>query len=560
MRNNLWGTTSFPPWLIMVVTSLGIVAFACGNPPPNKPSPTVPVSQPPSTTLTPFLPTPTSPTTIGIEYAILGVAETYANIGISYAKLQNVFVLWENIEPEPGQYQWRALDAIVLEYQQAGFTGLQMNLTASSPWASSQPPSLGNLGNTFPKEAYLDAYAAYVRAVVERYDHDGVEDMPALLYPINDYGIEREFTGYWPGTAEEYVRLLQIAYPAVKEANPNARVLLVALLMADIFDGNPSQTEINSRLEVEIDYMRKSVPEIRTILAACQLYDLVDFHALGNYTEIPLTTAWIRQELQTNGCGQKPIWIGDAFPLSLMIGFGGFVPPTPFAPVTLARRDEMVALLTSVADPTAADHATAQAWLYAETAIGLVRKIVVSAGEGLLGINIGNLEDWRTGVDALNKTAVPMLGASLFMGMTDTTLTSQKPGGDLPFTGKQWAFARNAGTPRPVYYALQELNRQIGNFSSVEKQNLGENIWAYQFTTPNGPVWVLWHDDQKLYLPGETAPMVNVQIPFPADRAVITHTPTEIGKITPETQTVAADNRLLSLQVNGIPLFVQIEK
>ncbi len=280
---------------------------------------------------TPVVPSPAPieqrPFTVSVEYAILGVAREYAAAGATYAKLQDVFVIWENIEPEPGRYRWGPLDAIVLEYQQAGFTGLQMDFAAKSVWASSRPPSLGDLGDTFPKEEYLDDYAAYLGAVVERYDHDGIDDMPGLLYPIHDYGIEREFTGYWPGSADEYVRLLRLSYPAVKAADPDARVFLVALLMADVFDGDPSPAEIERRLTKDVDTMRKSVPEIRTILAACDAYDIVDFHSLANYTEIPLTAAWIRHELQDNACGEKPIWIGVAFSMSALVGFGGFVPP-----------------------------------------------------------------------------------------------------------------------------------------------------------------------------------------------------------------------------------------
>ena len=414
------------------------------------------------------------------------------------------------------------------------------------------------MSNSFPKAEYLDDYAAFVSAVVERYDHDGVNDMPGLLYPIHDYGIEREFSGYWPGTAEEYVQLLRVASPAIKKADPQARVLLVALLMTDVFDGNPSADEINSRLNKNMDYMRKSVPEIRTILAACDAYDIVDFHSLGNYTEIPLTAQWIRAELKTNGCGEKPIWIGDAFPMSGLIGYGGLVPPVPFAPVTLETRDSVVALLKSVADPVSSDHAASQAWLYSETAIGLVRKIVVAAGKGVLGINIGNLEDWKTGNVAVDQAAAPMLGASMFMGLTDTTVLNQKPGGDLPAIGQQWAKARNPGNPRPAYYALELVAEKIGEFTSVEKLDLGSDIWAYRFATPSGPVWVLWYDDGKLYLPGQTSPSIKVQLPIGGNNAIVTRTPTETGEVVTNTQTVAASNGVVSLQLDATPVFIQV--
>ncbi|MEW6094153.1 MAG: hypothetical protein AB1531_09335, partial [Chloroflexota bacterium] len=463
-----------------------------------------------------------------------------------------------NIEPEPGRYEWGPLDALVLEYQQAGFTGLQMNTAALSPWASSDHPELGHEGNTFPQEQYLDEYAAYVSALVERYDHDGIDDMPGLLYPIHEYGVEREFTGFWPGTAEEYVRLLRISYEAIKSADPEANVLLVALLMADIFDGSPSPEEIEQRLAAEIDYMRKSVTDIRTILAACDAYDIVDFHSLANYTEIPLTAEWIRSELEANGCGEKPIWIGDAFSMSALVGYGGFVPPTPFAPATVENRDEVVAALTAVADPSEADHAEAQAWLYAEMARSLVRKIVVSAGSGLRGINIGNLEDWRMGVAAVDRLAVPMIGTSMFMGMTDTTITNQKPGGELPYTGQDWSKARHAGDRRPVWYALSLVTDKIGQFTTVEKINLGEGIWAYRFETPSGPVWVLWYDDYALYLPGEIPPTLTVSLPFEAESARLTFTPTEIGQTSPDTQTLQSSSGSLTFDLDTTPVFIEV--
>jgi hypothetical protein len=497
------------------------------------------------------------PFTISVEYAILGVAEEYAAAGVSYAKLQDVFVIWENIEPEPGEFHWGPLDAIVLEYQQAGFTGLQMDFAALSPWASSQQPSLGNQGDTFPKEEYLDDYVAYLTAVVERYDHDGVDDMPGLIYPIHDYGIEREFTGFWPGSAEEYVRMLRLSYPAIKAADSDARVLLVALLMADVFDGNPTPAEIARRLARDTDYMRKTVPDIRTILAACDAYDIVDFHSLANYTEIPLTAAWIRDELQSNGCGEMPIWIGDAFPMSALVGFGGLVPATPFSPVTLETRDEVVDLLKSVADPSSPDHDEARAWLYGEVAIGLVRKIAASAGVGLLGINVGNLEDWKTGTAALDKTAVSMIGASMFMGMTDTRITNRMPGGELPRNGKHWAKDRDTSNPRPVYYALQLVNEKISDFTSVQTPELGEGIWAYQFETPDGPVWVLWYDDGQLHLPGQTPPSIEVQLPFSAAHALITRTPTEIGKSEPEASVVDSADGTLTIVLDAIPIFIE---
>jgi hypothetical protein len=492
-----------------------------------------------------------------VEYAILGVAKTYSKAGVHSAKLQNVFAVWGNIEPQQGQYEWGPLDALVLEYQKAGFDNLQMDLSALSPWASSRQPALGDLGDAFPKSEYLPNYATFVAAVVERYDADGINDMPGLIYPIHEYGIEREFTGFWPGTAAEYVQLLRTAYPAIKTADPQSQVLLVALLMVDVFDGNPTQAQINQRLSQTPTQIRKSTADILTILAACDAYDTVDFHSLGNYTEIPLTTAWIRQQLNSNGCGEKPIWIGDAFSMSALVGYGGFVPPIPFSPATTENRDSVVAILNSIADPAAEDHASATSWLYGEMARNIIRKIVVSAGEGLRGINLGNMEDWKTGVPAVDRISVPLLGTSMFMGMTDTTVTNQKPGGALPYTGQAWAQARKAGSPRPVYYALKLAMDKLGNFTSVQRVVMGSGIWMYQFETASGIIWVLWYDDGKLHLPGEAEPNVSVTIPFASSKVLLTMTPTVQGEATPQTQLLDTVDGQVTIKLGLTPVFLE---
>ena len=124
--------------LVLPILVIVLAILACGTP--------APATSQPARTNTPGIPIAVTNTTfsISVEYAILGVADTYTAAGVKYAKLQDVFTIWGNIEPEPGRYESGPLDALVLEYQKAGFTGLQMDLSALSPWASSVQPSLWN--------------------------------------------------------------------------------------------------------------------------------------------------------------------------------------------------------------------------------------------------------------------------------------------------------------------------------------------------------------------------------------------------------------------------------
>jgi hypothetical protein len=488
--------------------------------------------------------------TIALEYAIPGLAEAYAPSGLSYAKPQGIFGLWKYLEPEPGVFSWEPLDKLVIEYQQAGFSGIQLLISAESSWASTEPPSLLTKGNTLPKEEYQDEYVSFVTAFVERYDGDGKGDVPGLLFPVHHYGIEREFSGYWPSNADDYLQLLGWAYPAIHAADPEAKVLLNAILLVDVFDGDPDPAELQRRLTTPQQGIRKSVPEIQKILAACDNYDLIDLHSLGDYTEIPPTTAWLREQLELDGCAPKPIWVGDAFSMSALVGYGG----RPAWPGTADNQDRVVETLKVVANPKSNGYQEARDWLYGLMAEGLVKKIVVSAGEGLSGINIGNTEDWKTNLPAMDAASVPLVGTSMFMGMMDTRVTQQQSGEGLP------PYRAPSGQIRPAFYALKLVNRQLSGFTAVEKLALGPGIWAYRFTRPAGPLWVIWYDDGVLYFPGETPPEVDLELPFPSDAASVTISPTAMGQELPDSLSVAANGEVLELKVGPTPVFIEISQ
>jgi hypothetical protein len=196
--------------------------------------------------------------------------------------------------------------------------------------------------------------------------------------------------------------------------------------------------------------------------------------------------------------------------------------------------------------------------LYAETARGLVKKAVVAAAAGLRGINIGNLEDWKTGLPEVDKAAVPSLGASMFMGLADTTITQQRPGGPLPYSGHLFSQARRVGALRPGFYALQLVWSKIGTFTTVAPCQAGEHVWCYRFERPTGSLWVLWYDDGQLYLPGAMAPTTTVTLPFPAAKAWFTNTPTVLDQSMPETSFMTGITGSLLFNINNTPLFVEV--
>ena len=298
--------------------------------------------------------------TLAVEYGIPGLAQAYAASGVTSVKLRPEFGKWGNVEPQHGQYHWATLDSLVLEYQEAGFTDIQIVLMAESPWASIAPPT-SNLfqPQNFPKEEFILNYVEFVRQVVERYDFDRVDDMVGLRYPVNRYAIEAEFSGFFHGTDAQYIRLLRLAYPTIHSVNPQAEVSLVAILAVDVFTGNPDSATIERRFNRNFGG-RKTRADIESILMACDSYDVVDFHSLGDYTEIPLTINWIQEQLTASGC-DAPILVGDSFSMSSLIAYIF----STFSPATLQNRAEVVSWLEALTDPADADYETALRWLQA---------------------------------------------------------------------------------------------------------------------------------------------------------------------------------------------------
>lgn len=77
-----------------------------------------------------------------------------------------------------------------------------------------------------------DSYLTWVKALVERYDGDGVNDLPGLTIPIKYYEILNEpdlnaqHLDFYQGSPADYAELLIKTSKAIKQADPDAKVLI----------------------------------------------------------------------------------------------------------------------------------------------------------------------------------------------------------------------------------------------------------------------------------------------------------------------------------------------
>lgn len=507
---------------IAISIAAGFLSLAAG---------TAPGADRPSSSRQPFA--------LGIEYMAPGLAEAYAPLGIKWAKAMGQGFSWGDVEPRPPvagvrTWDWSYTDRLILEYQRAGFEHFHIYLKCRSPWASSKPlPLLGTPSHP-PKPEHMNDYAEYVRQIVERYDKDGKDDAPGLLYPVEWWEIEAEWGTFWPGTVEQYLDLLRVAHRAVKSANPKARVILIGLFLAGVFEDNPDPDDwpriVRQRHPPHmVKTIEKGIADMKALLAHPELFDVVEFHSLSDWTEIPGMSRFLRRIMRDNGY-EKPIWVGDVnFTASPMMFWGMPVPP-----YTAGQKPRIEETLRALADARHAAHANAMAWFRAEQARGLVKKVVLAMAEGLAGINIGNLEDW--GIFALAPT---IAGTSAFHGLIDTA-----------------GVPRRAVEPRPAWHALALVNQKLSGFAQVQAVDAGRGVYCYRFAVGPSTVHVAWHDDGKRYLPGDAEPAIEARLPLPRGRYAILPTPTVRGQMPAKRFASAADG-VLTLRLDATPVFIE---
>ncbi len=533
------------PILVILLSSLLISCV----PPTPRATPTPPASATPTAAPSPTAPPPVASAgfAFGVEYMLPGgLAPTFAELGAKWMRSDTGRQFsWGTIEPNaPGAdgqhtYDWTETDRVVAEWQAEGFQ-IQAYTNAKNTWASSTRL------HHVPDLEYMDDYEEFVFNLVERYDGDGDRDMPGLRTPILHYTVVEEWTGYFEGTVEDYLRILTAAHRAIKRANPDALVGLVDFFLVDVFDGSPSPEEIERRAAQD-HFLRHPMSEVRELLAHPELFDIVEIHSLGDYTELYPTAGWLRAEMQKNGY-DKPIWVGDSLAVSsLLMGTGAaallptakdedFYTLTPIRPEDALRT---LGWLDAFKDAKSPQRDAAIRWWRALQSRETVKKTVVAIHAGYAGMNFGWLVE-----SPLTQTP-RVTGSWGYQGLVDAAYN---------FFTKTW----NVAAPFPVFYTYALTIRKLDGYTSVERLDLGESIYAYRFTVRGKPVYVLWREPGRLYFPDEEEPTpVQVTIPFDTLHALVTHIVTEVGQTEPRTETLAVENGLLTLSLGSEPVFVE---
>ena len=196
------------------------------------------------------------------------------------------------------EWDWRQSDLWVKTVQEAGLEALMV----IGPWPGNRTAAY--TPHYLPDD--LDAYAEYVRRVVERYDGDGQDDMPGLTRPIRYWEVDNEPDLHHtapakgvpnppdPSTFEtpaEYAQILKLSSQIIRATHPNPTILSGGLFRPHAQNG------------------RQYLEDLLAISGVKESFDVLSLHCYfdANHLDIPERTMRLAAELMPG----TPVWITE---------------------------------------------------------------------------------------------------------------------------------------------------------------------------------------------------------------------------------------------------------
>lgn len=152
-----------------------------------------------------------------------------------------------------------------------------------------------------------EKYAVWVKALVERYDGDGTDDMPGLKIPVKYWEVSNEpdllgpedfeepqidSLTFFVGEPEDYTELLKKSYQYIKEADPEAKVLISGAAGGG-------------------DWSLKYYRQIFKDQTVRNYFDIANVHCISNDSYDSFNVEPYLKMLSEFGI-QKPVWVTEA--------------------------------------------------------------------------------------------------------------------------------------------------------------------------------------------------------------------------------------------------------
>jgi hypothetical protein len=457
--------------------------------------------------------------------------------GLSNVRLARATgILWSTVERPPGSgaYDWADLDARVRNVQAAGVSAVFVLKAGNGP-SFSDPACLERVQSA-PDDAFSNgralsscpirpemegAWGRMVGAVVERYDADGLGDMPGLTGSARvDLQVENEAANseLWDygetdrvAAADRYLRLLELSHQAKQSANPGTQIILAGLVQPNLLarcDGQPGAPGCGALT------IQRNLAFTRRILTRPAIFDAVDVHVFVYYHFEPgyidEAVSWVAGQMQQLGY-QRPLycleWTGAMMLHVASEGyvdeFAGYFPYSGEFPTPAAFQ----AMYAALDQPS---NVVYREWFEAEQAKELAKLFTNLLAHGLARLVHVQYADFRPGA---------------------------------PWDNVWWnwqgviKYVGGAAIRKPGYYTYNVLAGRLAGFTNARRVGPGGDVRLYEFTVASGdPSYVLWTDGPPAAL--------DLSSVLTRGNARVTHVVTELGPgdqpIVPPEETVPA--------------------
>ncbi len=168
---------------------------------------------------------------------------------------------WAYVEQQPGRFSWNHTDLVIDHAERQGLTVIA-RLGFVPDWARPQDTT-----PLYLDEEHFADFGRYAAEFVRRYA--GRVDYVILW---NEPNLALEW-GFAPVDPAKYVKLLEVAYPMIKAANPDVQVLAGALAPTLAPAGSPDGMNDLAYLQSMYD------------LGAAAYFDILAIHAYGWYSD-----------------------------------------------------------------------------------------------------------------------------------------------------------------------------------------------------------------------------------------------------------------------------------
>lgn len=381
---------------------------------------------------------------------------------------------WQDFEPTATSgYKWDSYDNAIKNVEAIGGI-MYPTIWSVSSWATKVPSP------EKPASApeHEDRYFKFIKAFIERYDNDNIDDMPGLRYAHNYLQIEDEAENLgdaWTGSdacntyepkshdrqrcaAQEYGEMLKLAYKAAHEANTNSKIISFSFNPGDYFDNNPI---VNQRLS---NYKLAFLDEVYENYN--EYFDIIGIQCNYDYTGIIPWINYIKDIYKLD----KPIMCSDSASMPLL-GLNQFNPGDKYKnKYPFMSDNEILTVLIEKSE----NYVEIKQWWESEKAKISVKKAVAAAAAG---VELISFQFIMTGWKSNNVWTLS----------------------DMLSCGSKCGDTESAGTARPVVYALGQLNENISDFKTIENLNpipVGENPYNWFWILKFEDVYVVWYDGE----------------------------------------------------------------